>query len=302
MLLVLVMDTVAASRSCAHHVLSIMHIVLDDATPPLPDWFARRWHHCLVMLIHAAAESLPAGRVRRLRARSPWLLAVAMDGNADIDHPGLRTRLETGQALLVPPDVAFALLPGAAGLVLAKLHVLLSPADGGTSPLRDLDPPAVAGIGAAGLHLTRELVRLAPVGSAAQAVVTRARLRPWADALLATFAAHRLVGRDAPSSLRPSWLDEVVRRLDRDFCRPDLDTSELARWAGLSTWHFLREFRRHMGCTPAAWLRRLRVAKARILLADGQGLSVAATRCGWRDAARLRRQFLAETGAPPPRL
>lgn len=61
-------------------------------------------------------------------------------------------------------------------------------------------------------------------------------------------------------------------RMDRDFAEPlDLDT--LAAEAGFSRYHFARSFRRAFGETPAAYLTRRRIERAKRLLA-GANLTV----------------------------
>ena len=54
--------------------------------------------------------------------------------------------------------------------------------------------------------------------------------------------------------------------MDERFAEP-LRVEDVARSAGWSLYHFIREFRRAFGCTPARYLRERRLTRARQLLA-----------------------------------
>ena len=56
------------------------------------------------------------------------------------------------------------------------------------------------------------------------------------------------------------------RVIDERFAEP-LVVQYVARAAGLSLYHFIREFRRTFGCTPGRYLRERRLTRARQLLA-----------------------------------
>lgn len=57
-----------------------------------------------------------------------------------------------------------------------------------------------------------------------------------------------------------------VRDLMRDCMDEELRLEDLSSEADLSAWHFLRAFRSAFGETPHAYLRRLRVERAKSLL------------------------------------
>jgi AraC-like DNA-binding protein len=57
-----------------------------------------------------------------------------------------------------------------------------------------------------------------------------------------------------------------VRDLMRDCAGQELTLNDLSLEAGLSAWHFLREFRDAFGETPHAFLTRVRLERARELL------------------------------------
>jgi AraC-like DNA-binding protein len=54
--------------------------------------------------------------------------------------------------------------------------------------------------------------------------------------------------------------------MDERYAEP-LGVEDVARAASLSLYHFIREFRRAFGCTPARYLRERRLTRARQLLA-----------------------------------
>jgi len=57
----------------------------------------------------------------------------------------------------------------------------------------------------------------------------------------------------------------VREYIDRHYTRP-LTVDQLAKLAGLSTYHFIRAFRAHAGQTPHQYLRARRIERARELL------------------------------------
>lgn len=50
---------------------------------------------------------------------------------------------------------------------------------------------------------------------------------------------------------------------------------------GLSAWHFLRQFKKHVGLPPHAWLVQARLQKARQLLKQGVQIVMVAQQCGF---------------------
>lgn len=74
----------------------------------------------------------------------------------------------------------------------------------------------------------------------------------------------------------------------------------MAAAAGLSTFHFVRRFKRATGTTPWRYLIELRLAKAKSLLADpAQSVAGAALAAGFADPAYFSRLFRRRTGLTP---
>lgn len=91
------------------------------------------------------------------------------------------------------------------------------------------------------------------------------------------------------------WIKELMR------CTPEKEYSlnELADLAGLSAWHFLREFKKNTGLPPHSWLVQLRLQKARKLLKEGQSLALTAQNCGFSDQSHFHRHFKRAMGVTP---
>ena len=92
----------------------------------------------------------------------------------------------------------------------------------------------------------------------------------------------------------------VVQERHRD---PDLDVADLATAAGVSPEHLGRLFRRAFAVSPMQYVLRLRLERARGLLAKtGLGVKEVAHLVGFRDPAYFSRRMRAATGTPPSRL
>jgi AraC-like DNA-binding protein len=91
----------------------------------------------------------------------------------------------------------------------------------------------------------------------------------------------------------------VLRRLESDFEAPH-SLSELARDAGLSSYHFLRVFKDTTGITPHQWLLRARLRRAALLLvATRNAVTDIALDVGFEDLSNFIRTFRAEFGTSP---
>ena len=86
-------------------------------------------------------------------------------------------------------------------------------------------------------------------------------------------------------------LSDVVR-----FCEENLDhpltVSQMAGRMFLSPDHFARLFTAEMGISPAAYVRQLRLDRARVLLLKTSlSINEIARQCGWRDSDQLSHAF-----------
>ena len=137
----------------------------------------------------------------------------------------------------------------------------------------------------------------------ALALVEEDRGRAAADAI-----AARLVLYTRRPGYQSQWSDALVRPADTlgpaiAWARGNLRTADLeaiARRAGLSTRTFHRRCLAQLRTTPAKLLDKLRVERARELLAQGdQPVKTLAASCGFSSPARMKRAFERELGIAP---
>lgn len=87
----------------------------------------------------------------------------------------------------------------------------------------------------------------------------------------------------------------IERRLGEGF---SLD--ELARTVAISRFHFARQFRQSTGCSPMAYLLKLRIARACEQLHAGQAcIADTAAQLGFFDQSHFTRTFRRVTGMTP---
>lgn len=104
-----------------------------------------------------------------------------------------------------------------------------------------------------------------------------------------------------PSEIRlPPW--QLRRVLDHlQDCLPDpVSLDELARLAGLSTWHFSRAFKGSTGMAPYRWQLEARIQRAQsLLLNTGASLDQVAEATGFADATHFGKTFRKIVGTAP---
>ena len=98
---------------------------------------------------------------------------------------------------------------------------------------------------------------------------------------------------------------EVFRRLvqARDFLTALYDSPvllhDVARQAGMSRFHFLRAFSRAFGETPHAYVRRLRLERAKDRLARGGSVTEVCFDVGYTSLGSFSALFAKRVGMPP---
>jgi transcriptional regulator GlxA family with amidase domain len=127
--------------------------------------------------------------------------------------------------------------------------------------------------------------------------------RLTSESALAAFL-DRLVGRHSASACRRS--DNVVRsglRRARDLVEMNLTEcvplDRLAVAAGISKFHLVRQFARAFGLPPHAYQVRVRIARARELLASGVAVKQVSTELGFADQSHFGRHFRNVTALTP---
>ncbi|NJC34199.1 AraC family transcriptional regulator [Sphingomonas jejuensis] len=117
------------------------------------------------------------------------------------------------------------------------------------------------------------------------------------DGLVALSAA--LLPRENASPEPPSWLRiavEAARDLADD---PALRVHDLAACAGVHPSHLARAFARHIGCSPGAAIRRVRIDRVAAALRTRQSITTVAAAHGFSDHAHLTRCFRSAFGVTP---
>jgi AraC family transcriptional regulator len=100
----------------------------------------------------------------------------------------------------------------------------------------------------------------------------------------------------------PAWLPSVLEALDAfDVGASPVPTlSELARIANVHPAHLARAVKQFIGCSVGTYVRRRRLARARVALArTAIPLSMVAADAGFCDQAHFTRVFRSEFGATP---
>lgn len=146
---------------------------------------------------------------------------------------------------------------------------------------------------AAGLDLCLHLVRRDYGPAIANHVARRLVIAPHREGGQAQFI-EAPVGKSERNSMS-SLLDTLRQRLDEP-----VRIAELAQWAAMSERTLLRRFQAATGVTPAEWITRLRMDRARELL-ESTGLSIEqiAGRSGLGTATTMRHHFRKKVGVSP---
>lgn len=90
----------------------------------------------------------------------------------------------------------------------------------------------------------------------------------------------------------PTVDDETVLRVLNVcnlHCDKALSIADMAREADFETNYFIRRFKKDMGVTPYAYLKTVRLIKARALISRGYTLSAASREVGYENASSLAR-------------
>jgi AraC-like DNA-binding protein len=91
----------------------------------------------------------------------------------------------------------------------------------------------------------------------------------------------------------------VLRHIHSDYAKP-LGTEEMAKLAGMSVSVFHHHFKLVTGCSPLQYLKRIRLDRARTLMAhDGYNAGSAAHAVGYESASQFGREFKRLFGVTP---
>jgi len=121
-------------------------------------------------------------------------------------------------------------------------------------------------------------------------------------ALISTLVS-RFTNREPKATRAEGGLAPVVRRRLEEFVDVNLDQplsiDDLAREAGLSSFHFARAFKRSTGEGPHRFVTRKRIERAREMLISGLSPVQTALACGFSGQSHFTQRFREFTGVTP---
>jgi AraC family transcriptional regulator of adaptative response/methylated-DNA-[protein]-cysteine methyltransferase len=96
----------------------------------------------------------------------------------------------------------------------------------------------------------------------------------------------------------PEWLHGLLAYMN-DHRHERLSESELMKMAGVEISTVRRYFKQHLGVTPLAFHRRLRLSYAKNMIENGTNYLTAAFDSGWESSSGFRAAFQRQFGCSP---
>ncbi|MES1022000.1 AraC family transcriptional regulator [Gloeocapsa sp. BRSZ] len=119
----------------------------------------------------------------------------------------------------------------------------------------------------------------------------------WTFAQLVTrYAGKRPIWSSV--SQEPHAVQRVREYLEAQYAE-NISLDAIARVANLSPFYLIRTFRKCTGLPPYEYLTQIRIARAKILLAQGCAISQVANNTGFADQSHLTRHFKRVIGVTP---
>lgn len=119
------------------------------------------------------------------------------------------------------------------------------------------------------------------------------------EAVAAGFRPCKRCRPDRQARPEEEWIGEAIRFIDAHYTEP-LPLRRLAALLHMSPCHLQRTFKRFAGCTPAEYIRKLRLdAAAKLLRTTNRPISDIAGRVGFASAASFSTVFQKQYGMPP---
>ncbi|MDF2152720.1 AraC family transcriptional regulator [Vibrio sp. CAU 1672] len=117
---------------------------------------------------------------------------------------------------------------------------------------------------------------------------------------LIKLAGKHSTARSTPASQSAAQRQtSLVKEFLDDFPQADVSLEELAKLAGLSPFHLLREFQKQFGFPPHAYQIQQRLRMGKTLLKAGHKLLDVAQECGFYDQSHFTRHFKKAMGVTP---
>lgn len=110
------------------------------------------------------------------------------------------------------------------------------------------------------------------------------------------FSDRRII--DNKSLFETKRMNLVIDYINQ-YYNTELDLNSLAKLVHLTPYHFIRIFSKHTGLTPHAYVKQIRVLKAKKFLESGMTISETALLTGFTDQPHFSNQFKKSTGYTP---
>jgi AraC-like DNA-binding protein len=247
----------------------------------------------------AGVEALHATFLRHRYAphvHDAWTVAQVIAGAARFQLEGRWHTAAAGSVFIIPPDAVHTGESATAGGYTYRVLYLQHEA------LRDwLDHELWAKGELPVVVRSRQLSRALSVSHAVllQQQVLLEQGEALASVSRQLYNALRHTTVDPQPSRRPHPAVQSARGYIQDRWKQDFTLGELASAVGMSPFHLVRTFRSHVGVTPSAYRRAVRVKAAQRFLRSGVPPAQAALDAGFYDQAHLNRYFKRATGVTP---
>jgi AraC-like DNA-binding protein len=225
-----------------------------------------------------------------------WRVSFHERGRAELAGPERVFTLPPGRCVLVAPDIQHRARPQGDAVHLSLEFELGRARDAGV--LLASDAPRALAADPARDELARELLRelaVTPELSPSRCARAQALLH------LCLSSALDAVGDPKPAGDARAQLQPALRYIDAHLADL-LPNAKLAELAHASESHFIRMFRRAIGCTPARHVQERRVSSAvDLLLRSNLSIDEIAERCGFANRYHFSRVFAQRMAHPPAR-
>ncbi|MCV2350900.1 helix-turn-helix domain-containing protein [Paucibacter sp. Y2R2-4] len=239
---------------------------------------------------------------------APLLLGLVLAGSVSLRQGGLDYVAQAGEGVLISPAeverAQFSANSHFVELALPRSHLLrvgaeLRPGQCSGLPAFKplLAPPLAQGL----LFMAQQAARLLPPPQSAVAVP------PMFERCLEMMALSLVQEQqlmDAPTrsmaALAPRSVHRAIEYIDAHAQR-DILLADIAEAACVSVSSLLRHFQAHLGQSPMAFLRQLRLDRARLELRQGRAGSIRelAQRWGFQSAGKFSQAYLRRFGERP---
>ena len=252
-----------------------------------------------VRLVSLGATQFVESFGTRAQEAAPWRVSFHERGRAELAAPDRLFALPPGRCVLIAPDIGGDAKPEGDAAHLLLEFELGRARDAAALPASDapLALPADGPRDELARTLLRELT-LTPILTPGICARAQALLHLCLSSALDTAVAQ---GSFGPAADARAQLQPALRYIDAHLADL-LPNSKLADLAHASESHFIRMFRRVLGCTPARHVQERRVSNAvELLLRSNLPIDEIAERCGFANRYHFSRVFAQRMSHPPAR-